>query len=478
MAKKKAKRTDLEALVFKTFLQSLTVAKIKELIDQYNGKLVKINPKKEMLKGYSSFKKEQLVEFIDSSLNKKEKNEMREQFEPEFVHKIVTEGLSLISGENKVEKIQNAGIIAGGKGYNIWFTSKYGSNKASLKIDKNSVDRSCSCKIGKPGGLCLHQMAIYLMLISKKVISTEDLPFSVDKVFLDSTQKRLDLLATQSLFKEDPAIMFEDDYKIYINEDLVTLDWGGDHAGKTTKDISKEEEDTETWIIKKIVNLILKDIKVRVKTGKPFKLILDSYGVVSKIMDRQDQVNKILKKFAVLDDPNLPTNEASLETYLKSNLKESTGELAIEPPFAAYMGNKPYTFVSYTHKDKAEVYPILEKLHKKGFDIWYDEGIPLSTDWCNTIAENLLGCCVFLSFISPFVSESDNTQDEIHLALNEKKSYLAIYLRETDLTPGLKMRVRRVQGIIKYEMEDAKFYSKLITDLKQIFENVATINVL
>ena len=65
----------------------------------------------------------------------------------------------------------------------------------------------------------------------------------------------------------------------------------------------------------------------------------------------------------------------------------------------------PYIFVSYTHKDKSEVYPILQKLYNKRFRIWYDEGIPLSTDWCNTIVEKLLQCSLFLSFISPYEME-------------------------------------------------------------------------
>ncbi len=64
--------------------------------------------------------------------------------------------------------------------------------------------------------------------------------------------------------------------------------------------------------------------------------------------------------------------------------------------------------------------------------------------------------------------ESENTQDEIHLAMNEKKPYLAIYLKETELNPGLKMRIRRVQGILKHEMEEKQFYNKLLDDLNSI----------
>ncbi|MFX1377400.1 MAG: toll/interleukin-1 receptor domain-containing protein [Promethearchaeota archaeon] len=467
MAKKKSKQKELEPFPFNVFLKSLTIPKIKELINRYNQG---VNSKDKKLKGYSSFKKDELVNFIDTSLDISEKHSLYQDFEKDFAENLLLNAISLISGEHKVEKIQNAVIIAGGKGYNVWFSSKYGSQKASLQVIDDSVKRGCSCILGKKKGLCLHQMAIYLMLIGKKIISLENLPFKVEKEFFNSIQKRLDLLATQSLFKEDPAIMLEDDYKIYINEDLVTLEWGGEYAGKSTKVFSNEDIDVETWVTNKVVELILKNIKVRAGTGQPTKLILDNYKIISKIMRNPDSVKKILKKFSVLNDQSLPKNENELDLYLRSNLKESTAELLVEPPFSAYMGEKPFIFVSYTHKDKAEVYPILQKINHKGFKIWYDEGIPLSTDWCNTIAEKLMQCSLFLSFISPYVLDSDNTQDEIHLAMNEKKPYLAVYLRETELSPGLKMRIRRVQGILKHEMEEEQFYNKLISDLSNILK--------
>lgn len=45
-------------------------------------------------------------------------------------------------------------------------------------------------------------------------------------------------------------------------------------------------------------------------------------------------------------------------------------------PFKAYEGNGDYIFISYKHKDSKIVYPVIEKLYNRGFNIWYDAGLP------------------------------------------------------------------------------------------------------
>ena len=49
----------------------------------------------------------------------------------------------------------------------------------------------------------------------------------------------------------------------------------------------------------------------------------------------------------------------------------------------AYKGENPYIFVSYAHKDKDIVYPVIEELQNRGYRIWYDEGIEASEEWLN-----------------------------------------------------------------------------------------------
>jgi len=470
MAKKKVDTRKIDSSQFKLLLQSMTVAQIKDLIDQYNEKYVTNGPKSERLKGFSALKKEQLIEFVASALDHKEKRETYKKFEPEITRKKIENALDLISGEHKVEKVQQASLIPGGNGYKIWFKGKYGVHKTSVEVLRDSIQRTCDCRFAQFGGICMHQTAIFLMLISKKIISLAKIPFKVDKKWFASIQKRLDLIATQSLFKEEPAIMLSNGYKIYVNGDFVTYEWTGDFAGKKTKDLSKEDDDVETWIANKVVEIMLKHVKIKTKEGTPEYIVIDSFGVIDKIMERQDLIKKILRKFKALEDPSLPTEVSSLEAYLKKDLKETMTEIAIEPPFKAYQGKKPFLFVSYTHKDKAEVYPIINKLNKSGINLWYDEGIPLTTDWGDVLGEQIINCSLFLSFISPHVNESDNTKKEIKYASLKKKPTISIHLCETELSPGIEMILQDVQGIMKFKMDNAPFYDKLTSEINRLFK--------
>ena len=111
------------------------------------------------------------------------------------------------------------------------------------------------------------------------------------------------------------------------------------------------------------------------------------------------------------------------------------------PPFEAYSGEEPYIFISYSHQDAHLVYPEIIQLNDAGYNIWYDEGVAASNEWPEEIANAVLSCSVFLCFISPRATDSINCRNEINLALNEKKPFLAIHLEETALPPGLRLRM-------------------------------------
>jgi len=115
--------------------------------------------------------------------------------------------------------------------------------------------------------------------------------------------------------------------------------------------------------------------------------------------------------------------------------------------FKPYEGKEPYIFVSYSHKDSALVFPVLQELHNRGLRIWYDKGIDPGSEWPEEIANHLLNCGLFLLFMSPDAADSHNVRREITMAVDKKKPLLNVYLKETELQPGLQLQLNLVQYI-------------------------------
>lgn len=131
-------------------------------------------------------------------------------------------------------------------------------------------------------------------------------------------------------------------------------------------------------------------------------------------------------------------------------------------PYPAYRGNEPYVFVSYAHKDKDIVFPEIKRFNDAGFHVWYDEGISPGNEWSDEIAEALTKCTVFVVMLTPTSAPRESVLNEISFALDEGKPLLAIYLEDTELPPGLRLRISRKQAILKYNMTDEEYDFKYI----------------
>ena len=82
-------------------------------------------------------------------------------------------------------------------------------------------------------------------------------------------------------------------------------------------------------------------------------------------------------------------------------IQSSSKALGITPPFEAYSGDGPYTFVSYAHADKVIVFDAMRQLFDRGANMWYDEGIKPAGEWVEEIAHAIKASSLFLVFISP-----------------------------------------------------------------------------
>ncbi len=145
-------------------------------------------------------------------------------------------------------------------------------------------------------------------------------------------------------------------------------------------------------------------------------------------------------------------------------------KLITQPPVSAYQGENPDIFISYSHKDKNLIYPQIIWLDKFGFKIWYDEGIPPTSNWEEIIPKRIFDSAIFLVFLSRNAVESDNVKREVSFAIKYKSgNILPIFLEETELSIDLEFNLQRIQSIIKYALSEDRYRKKVLEILKKKF---------
>ena len=127
-----------------------------------------------------------------------------------------------------------------------------------------------------------------------------------------------------------------------------------------------------------------------------------------------------------------------------------------------YEGQEKYIFVSYCHRDRAYVFPVIEQLTKDGYRVWYDEGIDPGSEWPEIIAKHLNGSAICIAFITANSLNSHNCRREINFALLKKKYFISVVLEPVQMSLGMEMQLSSSQSIFKYTLSTEKeFFSKL-----------------
>lgn len=109
-----------------------------------------------------------------------------------------------------------------------------------------------------------------------------------------------------------------------------------------------------------------------------------------------------------------------------------------------YNGNEKFIFVSYAHKDKEKVLPIIEKLSNE-YRVWFDEGIHFGSQWDVEIVEKLSSCSIFIFMVSPTSLASPNCQDELAFIRDSGKPFINIILDNFKLPDNFVFRYGRFQ---------------------------------
>lgn len=128
----------------------------------------------------------------------------------------------------------------------------------------------------------------------------------------------------------------------------------------------------------------------------------------------------------------------------------------------AYEGNQPYIFVSYSHKDEDKVLPIIRKLQRRGYRIWFDRGIHGAEKWRRKIAIKVNRCSAFLMMVSKNYDDSEWCQKEFNYAQDIKRSIVAIFLEDEELSPELQFALAGPQHLMPDKTNNEKEFWNFI----------------
>lgn len=129
--------------------------------------------------------------------------------------------------------------------------------------------------------------------------------------------------------------------------------------------------------------------------------------------------------------------------------------------FPAYDGSGSYAFVSYSHKDSDTVYPIISTLHEMGYNIWYDEGIPLIVNYGGELYRRIKGCSIFILFVSGRSVVSRDVNKEVENAFGLNKEVVRINIDDSPLPDSWAYHLPPTSQYISVSAEPSEFYSKL-----------------
>ena len=128
----------------------------------------------------------------------------------------------------------------------------------------------------------------------------------------------------------------------------------------------------------------------------------------------------------------------------------------IKKPFSVYAGDEPYIFISYKHADSKIVYPVITEFRNQGFNIWYDDGLPLGKKYDIQIVKHIRDSALFITFITETsmacaYNEEDYLIKEFSIARHFSKNILPIYLDDVELDGFYLIHLLGIQSIFRHD---------------------------
>ena len=138
----------------------------------------------------------------------------------------------------------------------------------------------------------------------------------------------------------------------------------------------------------------------------------------------------------------------------------------MQTKFEAYTGKEPYLFISYSHRDTAKVYPILDLLYDRKYRIWYDESCENGNDFRDELRYRIEDAEAVILFVSKHSMASPFCGMEIIVACENNKRLYPIYLDDVEVPPAFAILLANTHHSTIENMD--KLIRTMIRDLPAI----------
>ena len=152
---------------------------------------------------------------------------------------------------------------------------------------------------------------------------------------------------------------------------------------------------------------------------------------------------------------------------VKKDIPENTeGYVEMQTKFEAYTGKEPYLFVSYSHRDTAKVYSILDALYDRKYRLWYDESCETGNDFRDELRMRIENAEAVLLFVSESSMASPFCGMEIIVARENNKRLYPIYLDTSAIPPAFQILLANTHHSTSDNMD--KLIRSMIRDLPAV----------
>lgn len=149
-----------------------------------------------------------------------------------------------------------------------------------------------------------------------------------------------------------------------------------------------------------------------------------------------------------------------------NNQKTEVNYEILSTKFEAYTGTEPFLFVSYSHHDTAQVYPILDALYDKKYRIWYDEACENGNDFRDELRQRIVKSEAVLLFVSKHSMQSPFCGMEIIVARENHKRLYPIFLDDVEVPPAFSILLSTTHHSTTESMD--KLIKTMVRDLPAV----------